>query len=79
MTGKRKLVTVHVTPYLLGWQIKVNGKRISRFATQADADAIGSFLARLMAPASLKLHGRRGRIRDEKTYSRSDDPPETPG
>lgn len=73
------MVQVHVTPYLLGWQIKVNGKRVSRFATQADADACGSFLARLMAPASLKLHSRRGRIRTERTYSRADDPPESPG
>lgn len=79
MTPRRKMVQVHVTPFLLGWQIKVNGKRVSRFATQADADGCASFLARLMAPASLKLHGRRGRIRVEKTYSRSDDPRETLG
>lgn len=79
MTGKRKLVNVHVTPYLLGWQVKVNGKRVGRFMTQADADLIGSMLARLMAPASIKLHGRTGKIKSERTYSRSDDPPETPG
>lgn len=76
---KRKLVNVHVTPFLLGWQVKVNGRRVSKFATQRDADIIASFLARLMAPASVKLHNRRGVIRAEKTYSRSDDPPETLG
>lgn len=76
---KRTMVQVHVTPLGLLWQIKVDGKRIGTYTTQASADIIASHLARRMAPASLKLHGRKSRIRTEKTYSRADDPPETPG
>lgn len=80
MTTKRKLVNIHVTPYLSSvWQIKVNGKRVGKFVTQREADEVATFLAKLMSPASLKLHNRRGVIRLEKTYSRADDPPETPG
>lgn len=81
MTAKRKMVTVHVSPFLggLGWQLKVNSRRVSRFATQQDAYACGVFLAKLMSPSTLKLHGRRGVIKSERTYSRADDPPETPG
>lgn len=77
--SKSEMTYVHVTPWLLGWQIKVNGRRVSRFTTQHEAQACATFLARLMSPATLKLHKRNGRIRDEATFNRSADPKKTPG
>lgn len=82
MTVKRKMVQIHVTPYLSSiWQVKVNGRRVTKFVTQADAEACAIFLARLMLSATVKFHDRRGRIKPngERTYPRSADPPETPG
>jgi hypothetical protein len=80
VTGsKSKMVQVHVTPFLLGWQVKVNGRRVGRFASQGDADAIAIFLGRLFASATVKLHGRGGRVRAESTFPRSADPRKTKG
>lgn len=73
------MVQIHVTPYLFGWQIKVNGKRVSRFSSKQSTVDCARFLARLMAPTTLKVHGRKGKIQEELTFTRSDDPPQTPG
>lgn len=75
----QKLVYVSVSPWALGWQIKVNGKRVSRFARQHDAELCANFLAGLMAPASVKIHGRNGRIKREETFNSAHDPSSTPG
>lgn len=81
MSGKTKMVNVHVVPYRLHWAIKVNGKRVGTFLLQADADDVATMLARLFPAATLKLHDRRGRIRPggERTFPRSRDPKKTPG
>lgn len=78
---KTKLVEIHVTPWLggLGWAIKVNGRRVSRFAGQAEAQACAIFLARLMPAATVKLHDRRGWVASERTYPRGADPKKSPG
>lgn len=82
MSKTTKMVEVHVVPFLKGlqWHIKVNGRRVSRFNMQSDAEACAIFLARLMPAATVKFHGRSGRIKanGERTYPRSADPKKTP-
>lgn len=78
---KSKIVTIHVVPFLRGlqWHIKVNGRRVSRFADQNHAERCAVFLAKLMPAATVRFHKRNGRMRNEQTYPRSADPSKSPG
>jgi hypothetical protein len=70
---KRKIINVHVVPFLRGlqWHIKVNGRRVSRFSTQADAEACAIYLARLFPSASVRAHKGDGEFKWERTYPRA--------
>lgn len=77
-----KMTEIHVTPRgggLLGWAVKVNGRRVSWFTVKSSAVACAIFLSRVVEKASLKIHDGRGRVSEERTYPRAADPTETPG
>lgn len=79
MTAKTEMVHISVTSWLGGWQIRVNGKRVSRFAQKKDATACAVFLGKMMPKATVKVHNRLGKIREEWTYPSSADPEKTKG
>lgn len=76
----KPMVQVHLVPArLLGWRLKVEGRSVGTFVTKAEAEQVGTYLSRLLSPATFKVHGRNGVIQEESTFSRADDPRETPG
>jgi hypothetical protein len=81
MSKTTRIVEIHTVPFLKGlqWHIKVNGRRVSRFTNQSNAEACAIFLARLMPSATVKAHTGNGRIKWERTYPKSADPAKTKG
>lgn len=79
-----KMVEIHVTPRgmgLGGWAVKVNGRRVSWFTVQSNAEACAIFFGQLIGSvggkATVKAHKANGRIKWERTYPRKTDPKKT--
>lgn len=70
---------VHVIPLDGAWAIKVDGKLFaadltSTFMRKADAIAVARDFCQGVELATLKIHGKDGRILSEWTYPRASDP-----
>ncbi|MXX57047.1 MAG: DUF2188 domain-containing protein [Gemmatimonadales bacterium] len=73
MTRKRNQ---HVVPGKNGWAVKASGspKATKVFDTQREAIAWGIATARNQR-SELLIHGRAGRIRENRSYGRDPHPP----
>lgn len=78
-----KRVEYHVVPAIirgdLTWSVHRGGKRIDIFPWKVQAVRRARNLAREEACASLRIHGRDGRIQEERSYPRRFDPRRTKG
>lgn len=82
MTPKRKHHEVYVSPGWTGWKLTYDGLSLGVVPKKADAVTIGHLVAQLSGldgTTSLRIHGRRGRILEERTFKRADDPKRTKG
>lgn len=69
-TVRRPITRIHVVGWGrgLGWNIKVDGRRVGTFYRQMDAELIAKLLAKTMVAASLRFHKADGTIKEERTY-----------
>ena len=56
------------------WLVKVNGKILAGFPRKVMAVGHARLSAVAEQPSSLRIHGKNGRIQEERTYPRGSDP-----
>lgn len=72
-----KKPTVHVSPKgggEKGWKVTQGGEKLSEHRTQANAEAAARREAKT-DKTELAIHGRKGVIRDTKSYGNDPNPP----
>jgi len=60
------------------WALKRGDKVVERFDTKADATA-GGVLKGAVGEGTVRIHKEDGKIQEERTYPRSEDPKGSPG
>ncbi|NSW76934.1 MAG: DUF2188 domain-containing protein [Candidatus Atribacteria bacterium] len=67
---------LHVVPHeKKGWRINMPEKGDKIFATKKEAVKEAISIARTSQPSQLVIHGRDGKIQEERTYGRDPYPP----
>lgn len=68
-----KRTQLHLIPFEGAWAIRLDGQLVCKgITTKREALAIAVEYARNVPPSSLKVHGRNGRILEERTYGGGD-------
>lgn len=62
---------IDIVPNQGQWQIKSEGQTLATAARKTDAVQRGRQEAQRSQPASLRIHGRNGRIQEERSYPRT--------
>lgn len=70
----------HITKKDDQWRFQKEGSKKSISNSDTKADAISKMREHMSSKTgSVKIHKENGRIQEERTYQRSDDPKKSPG